>query len=120
MELKLKIINMDSLTFTQLLLKKLAEIGHGTINAFFPAKYPEARMWRKLLGLDPSYVFSKKKISSLLSKLKKQGLVERQGGASNSIWRITPNGRRFLRTRGIFENIPKPDGFMRIVIFDIP
>ena len=100
-----------------LILKKVFEIGHGMLDGFFPAKYPEARMWRGVLGLDEKYVFSKRTFSSILSKLRKEGLVERIGARKASLWTITQKGQNYIQKNGI---LPKHDGVARIVIFDIP
>src|SRR3989344_647220 len=102
-----------------LILTKIAELGGAMIERFFPAKYPEARMWRKILGFDNSYTFSKQTFSSLLSKLKKDGLVERIASKKKAFWTITSKGEDYLERK----NNPVAmvhDGITRIVIFDIP
>lgn len=104
----------------QLILEKLLEIGEGVIDSFFPAKYPEARIWRSLLGVDSSYVFSKNSFSSILSKMKKDGFVERKHNKRNAIWSITSKGKKYLQRRSSEDIQPKSDGITRIVIFDIP
>ncbi|MEK7149352.1 MAG: hypothetical protein AAB796_03050 [Patescibacteria group bacterium] len=99
-----------------LILKKVFEIGQGMLDGFFPAKYPEARMWRGILGLDEKYVFSKRTFSSILSKLRKEGLVERIGARKESLWTITQKGKNYIQN----SISPKHDGITRIIIFDIP
>lgn len=111
------------ITLTQLILEKLMELGEVALDAFFPAKYPEARLWRKILGLDPSYEFSTRSFSVILSRLKRQGLVARRGSNRKTLWAITDQGKALLRpTRGedLFEDLPPRDGVSRLVIFDIP
>jgi phenylacetic acid degradation operon negative regulatory protein len=98
-------------------MEKLAEFGEVTVGSFFPAKYPEARLWRKLLGLDDRYRFRRETFSSILWRLKAQGLVVRSGTAKQSVWRLSPRGRAFLAAPA-FEK--RPDGVRRLVIFDIP
>lgn len=105
-------------TIATLILKKLGEIGYGSIDAFFPAKYPEARMWRQILGLDKSYKFSKQTFHSILWRLQKQKLVERNASG----WGATDLGRRLIqKVKYSFSGaLPKEDGIIRLVIFDIP
>ena len=101
-----------------LILKKLGEIGYATVDSFFPAKYPEARVWRQILGLDNSYKFSKQTFHSILQRLQKQKLVARNIEG----WYITDLGKKFIHkvnynTRPVL--LPE-DGVIRLVIFDIP
>lgn len=107
-------------TITRLILEKLAEIGEGTVGSFFPAKYPEARLWRELLGFSPSYHFKRETFSSLLSRLHAQGLVERSGSRPKSLWRMTRLGSSYVKKRRDGAMTQKPDGRRRLVIFDIP
>ncbi|KKT21812.1 hypothetical protein A3B05_02070 [Candidatus Giovannonibacteria bacterium RIFCSPLOWO2_01_FULL_43_160] len=105
-------------TIAALILKKLTEVGYGTINAFFPAKYPEARIWRRILGLDKTYKFSKQTFHSVLWRLQKQKLVERDIKG----WNITELGRKLVGKVKYTPQaaLPKEDGIIRLVIFDIP
>lgn len=105
-------------TMTALILKKLAEIGYGTIDAFFPAKYPEARIWRQILGLDKTHKFSKQTFHSILWRLQKQKLIERDIKG----WNITELGRKLVgKVKYVPQAaLPKEDGIIRLVIFDIP
>lgn len=105
-------------TISTLILKKLGEIGYGTIDAFFPAKYPEAGVWRQILGLDKTYKFSKQTFHSILWRLQKQKLVERDIKG----WNITELGRKLIGKVKYSPQavLPKEDGIIRLVIFDIP
>lgn len=110
------------ITLTQLILEKLLELGEVTLGAFFPAKYPEARLWRSILGLDPSYEFSPRTFSTILWRLRRQGLVARRG-SRKAHWSLTPEGKTVLenpRTENPFADLPPPDRIARLVIFDIP
>ena len=102
-----------------LILEKIAEIGEATLDGFFPAKYPEARIWRQIAGARPSYTFSKPRFSAILTKLRAEGLVERRGSRKLARWRITKKGRSLLISNARDAVIPKEDGIMRIVCFDI-
>lgn len=104
-----------------LILDKIGEAGMALLDGFFPAKYPEARMWRGILGLDPTYRFKRETFASLLSQLKRQGLVERTNwkGRDGWYWRLTARGRAALRSRER-DALPKSDGRKRLVCFDIP
>ena len=102
-----------------LILQKIAELGEVMLDSFFPAKYPEARLWRNLLDLNSNYKFSRPTFSSILSQLKKEGFIERNGSRQKAVWRITKKGQEFINHRGI-EARPIKDGVTRIVSFDIP
>lgn len=112
---------MKRTTFKKIVLDKLINIGVGTIDAFLPRKYPEARLWREILGLDKDEEISKTKISNILSKLQREGLVSRVGSRKKSEWSITSGGKKWLEVCNDKKiNISKPDGVARLVIFDIP
>lgn len=98
----------------ELLLSKLQEAGETTLDAFFPRKYAEARLWRSLLGLDQRYRFSRRSFSSILSQLRRQGLVERRG-EGRGVWRLTALGLSRSNAKK-----PHAQDFRRLVIFDIP
>lgn len=104
---------------TALILEKIAEAGEVLIESFFPAKYPETRLWRKLLKLDPAYEFKRATFVAILSKLRAQGLIEQRVKAGRSLWRTTPKGQSAARARPILAP-PKADGKRRLVCFDIP
>ncbi|MBI4225214.1 MAG: hypothetical protein HY617_02700 [Candidatus Sungbacteria bacterium] len=109
----------NSITYT--ILKRLAEFGMGQLDAFFPKNYPEAALWRPLLGLDRKKKVKKQTISTMLWRLQQQGLVERIGAKKTAQWRITPKGRATLRRQKTpRRQMTKLDGVMRLVIFDIP
>ena len=98
----------------ELILEKLVEIGEGTLDVFFPAKYPEARLWRSLLGLDPRYQFSRRSFSTILSRLRREGLVEREGRGPGARWRITASGGEVRTLDGMRGSA------QYLVVFDIP
>ncbi len=106
-------------SLTRLILEKIGEAGEVLLDSFFPAKYPEARLWRKLLGLDPSYEFKRPTFTAILSQLKAQGLIRPAPKRDRRYWRLTPAGRAALieRQRGTLH---RPDGHTRLVCFDIP
>lgn len=106
-------------SLTRLILEKIAEGGEVLLDSFFPAKYPEARLWRKLLGLDPSYEFKRPTFVAILSQLKAQGLVTRVPKLGRRCWRLTQAGRTTLAERER-PATPRSDGKKRLVCFDIP
>lgn len=115
-----KSIRSTRRTLTDLILEKVAEAGMCFVDSFFPAKYPEARMWRNLLGYGNSYKFERKTFTSILSRLKAEGLVAVRKDGRKSLWNTTAKGNeRFVRLRD-GANIPKSDGIKRLVVFDIP
>ncbi|MDP3935353.1 MAG: hypothetical protein Q8Q46_04020 [Candidatus Giovannonibacteria bacterium] len=109
---------MSKLNLTKLVLKTIGNLGFATLDSFFPKKYPQARVWRQLLRLDSDYQFKRQTFSIILNRLQKQGLVERK----NNKWGITNLGKKFIKnikTTDVF-NLPKKDGVLRLVIFDVP
>lgn len=105
-------------TLTLLVLKTIFDLGAITIDSFFPAKYPQARLWRGILGLDSSYKFSKPTFATILWRLQKQGLVERD----KNKWTITGLGKAIIRKTKFKQKaeLPPKDNMARLVIFDIP
>lgn len=110
---------MNNMELRTLILQKIEELGEVVLDGFFPAKYPEARMWRQLLGTGHSYKFSKPTFSSILSQLRQEGFAERMGPKAKSKWHITAKGKEFLGRQNVSAK-PKKDGITRIVAFDIP
>lgn len=115
-----QIFRERAVTVSRLILECLAEFGTATLDVFFPAKYPEARLWRHLLGLDESYRFKRETFSSLLSRLRAQGLIARSGKRPESRWRLTVRGAAHLKAVRKEPALPRRDGVRRLVIFDIP
>lgn len=110
------------MTLSRLILEHLAEVGTGMVSSFFPAKYPEARLWRELLGLGDGYRFRRETFSALLSRLQSQGLVARSGPRWASTWRLTEKGALYLSdlSRRGKDGRLRTDGVHRLVAFDIP
>lgn len=106
-------------TLTHLIMEKIAEGGEILLDSFFPAKYPEARLWRKFLGLDPSYEFRRPTFTAILSQLKAQGLVQPAPKRGRRYWRITMAGRAAL-TKPRHSISHRPNGQKHLVCFDIP
>ena len=104
-------------TLTFLILKSVFDLGAITIDSFFPSKYPQTKIWRQMLGLDKSYKFSRQSFSTILTRLQKQGLVERKSGK----WSNTKIGTMIVKkARFRPPELPLKDGIIRLVIFDIP
>jgi DNA-binding PadR family transcriptional regulator len=108
------------MTIKELILEKISEVGEGMLDAFFPAKYPEARIWRNLLGLDDDYKFFRKNFSRSLSSLAADGFIKRRGSKRQAVWRITEEGKEYLRRNLEKADYKNEDGRTRIVVFDIP
>ena len=108
-------------TLSRLILEALAEFGEAAVASFFPAKYPEGRLWRRILGLDARYRFKRETFSSLLSRLQAQGLVVRAGSTRKGTWRLTARGAAHVASLPpLRPEPPRPDGIRRLVVFDIP
>lgn len=116
-------------SLTRNILEHLAENGRVVIDMLIPP-HPRSRAARALLGLDrrryPSSKAAKHSISTLLCRLRKEGLVASMGPKSKTVWKITVAGRKRLRdaaaqtfTMQNFE-LPPEDGTIRLVSFDIP
>lgn len=97
----------------ELVLEKIAELGEVTLDSFFPRNYPEARLWRSLLGLDRQYQFSRRSFSAILSQLRRGGLVERRSRGRGATWRLTPREQSQRAAA-------RQDTIQRLVVFDIP
>lgn len=106
----------------RMVLEKLAELGEGTLDAFFPENYPYAAVWRPLLGLNKRKKnITRRDMSSILWRLQSQGLVERKGSARKSSWRLTSKGESWHASKKEKEQEKREkDGITRLVIFDIP
>lgn len=120
---------MKTSSLTRTLLEHLAENKHLLIDAVLP-RHPRSRLARAMLGLDrrryQSAKVAKHSISTLLCRLRKEGLVAHTGPKSKTVWKITEKGRKRLRdtpsqvfTIPDFE-LPPEDSIIRLVSFDIP
>lgn len=113
---------MKGNSVARIILEKLQELGEGTLDAFFPKNYAYTAIWRPLLGLDKPRKITRHAISMNLSRLRREGLVERLGTGRKSRWQLTTKGRKSLAKHPKHlesPSLPK-DGIMRLVIFDIP
>ena len=107
-------------TLTRLVLEKIGELGVAAFGAFFPYKYSYARASRQLFGVDDYPKVVPRTVSSLLSRLRRQGLVARRGKKRGEYtWILTKRGAAKLQTESMIT-MPQPDGISRLVIFDIP
>ena len=109
-------------SLTHMILQKIGEAGEVMLDGFFPSKYAHTHLSRLFLGLDVHSNVTPQTVSALLSRLKRQGLVERRGKKGSSSWMLTETGRQLIKKNGE-EDIamtPLPDGITRLVIFDIP
>lgn len=109
----------DKSSITKLILEKINEAGEIALESIFPRNRVESRIWRQLLGLPLGYEFSPRTFSTILSRLKNQGLVAKKGSHRKSIWSLTQKGSDLLVDE-ISEGLPQEDGMMRLVIFDVP
>lgn len=106
-------------SLTKAIFGKLGELGMGTLDAFFPPNYPEAAIWRPLLGLDTKRKISRQTIATILWRLKREGLVEQTKGRK-SAWVLTKQGKHLYDTGQEKLKPPRRDGITRLVVFDIP
>lgn len=114
---------MVSTSLTNLIIHKIAEAGEITIGAFFPKKYVHTHLSRRLFGVESYPKATSRTVASLLSRLRRQGLVERRGEVKKSSWALTDKGKQWLLKKDSQEVLPfviPSDGIARLVIFDIP
>lgn len=106
---------------TRFILEKILEIGEVTIDAFFPKKYSYARFSRNLFGLDGAPKTNLQTFSSIVSRLKRQGLVTGKRRSGKMHWSITLKGKRWINSRHKRPlRILERDEVQRLVIFDVP
>ena len=113
---------MNGQSIGSAILALLAEFGEGTLEVFFPRKYSYTRIWRPLLGLERSKRITRATVSTMLWRLKQQGLVERTGETkSRTTWRLTAEGKKRAGQAAQGTSVvSKSDGITRLVIFDVP
>lgn len=103
------------------ILEHLSEVSSDAFDAIFPRTYGHTKMTRDFFGVDRPKHTAKQKLSSALNKLKHQGLVVRVGKLRSVKWKITTEGKQYIKNLYLaVPEIPKQDGIMRLVIFDIP
>jgi DNA-binding transcriptional regulator PaaX len=120
---------MNASSLTRTILDHLAENRHLLIDAFLPP-HPRSRLARALLGLDrrrySSPRVAKHTISTLLCRLRKQGLVASAGTKRKTVWTITSKGRKHLERPPSQKlvitdyDLPPEDHIVRLISFDIP
>ncbi|TSD03921.1 MAG: hypothetical protein Greene071436_226 [Parcubacteria group bacterium Greene0714_36] len=124
---------MEYRSIAHILLEYLAESGPFIIDTLIPPHH-KSRLARALLGLDGrryvSRASAKHSYSSILNRLKREGLVVRSGPRSKAAWRITPKGHTNLQKREkrerksvrrlTYDTLPPEDGTVRLITFDIP
>ena len=120
---------MRSSSLTKTILAHLAENGSLLIDILIP-RHPASRLARALIGLDnrrySSVKTAKHTVSTLLCRLRKDGLVASTGSKRNTEWTITGKGKKHLQaipspslTATDYE-LPPKDNIIRLVSFDIP
>lgn len=117
---------MEYRALTKEILTFLGGVGYAALDGFLPPKYPEAKLARILLGMDRRRprAAAKHNLSNTLHRLKQQGLVSSSGPHTNTRWKLTHKGKKFLAKIYADEKDPydlaPEDGIVRIVAFDIP
>ena len=106
-------------TLTRVILEKIGELGYITLDSFFPKKYGFAHPSRKFFGLDDHPHTTPRTVSSLLSRLRREGLVARKGSPGSYTWALTEKGAGHIKSTPL-SIAPADDGVSRLVIFDIP
>jgi len=101
------------------------------LDAFFPKKYPaysKLGRWMFDLDLKPNEILKKefkKSIENTLCRLKEKGFIYQEKGGRERIWKLTAAGEKYTKNLYFLENsskkeLPKEDGIVRILVFDIP
>lgn len=128
----------------RILLSVLKNLGEASLEVidegFLNPNYPFTKPTRILLGLDSAGFQSIRQKSNkvrrnlfsvTLHRLKKDGLVQMEGGKGNAAWFLTDKGVRILDAKTRLENsvlrqkltkdnLPPVDGKFRIMSFDVP
>ena len=104
----------------RIIFEKLAEVGDLALEGMFPKNRIESQLWRKVLGLPQGYKFSRQSFSTILSRLQKQGLVQKTGSRQYAKWSLTQDGKEKLKSQEYSIEFPKPDGIPRLVLYDVP
>lgn len=119
---------MRTKPLTWAILECLAEAGLVTAGTFLSPRrsMPDPLDWPTV---DFSRFYEKKpnkrSLSTILCRLKEQGLVQSRGPRSRTKWFITKKGRSQLKKQNldlykVKRVLPKPDGIRRLVTFDVP
>ena len=113
---------MKKISFIDILLEKVGELGEATLDAFFPPQYPFAAIWRPLLGLKRPRKITRRTVATALWRLQKEGLIKKSGMRRSAQWRLTAEGVERLSKQQRRKIIAgqKKDGISRLVIFDVP
>ena len=106
-------------TLTRFILEKIGEAGLVYFDAFFPRQYSYARISREFFGVDAYPETNPRTVSSLLVRLRREGLVARRKREGKDVWILTKRGAGRLK-RDVVAPVPASDGISRLVIFDIP
>ena len=106
-------------TLTRFILEKIGEAGLLYFDVFFPRHYSYARISREFFGADAYPDAKPKTVSSLLMRLKREGLVVRRKYKGKQGWTLTQRGIKRLK-RDVIMPVPASDDISRLVIFDIP
>lgn len=117
-------------TLARTILSRLAEASPIVIDMLIPPHH-KSRAARALFGLDRSRYYytsraaAKHSFSTILGRLRREGLVARTGATKNTVWTITAKGKAALRDVKPVEpkeayTVPPADGMVRLVSFDIP
>lgn len=108
-------------TLTGAIFGKIAEAGEVFLDVLLPPNYPEAKLWRNILGLDSKYEFKRETFAAIVSRLKAQGFVEGRKRGRKTSWRLTARGHsHFEEVSNEYAKLPRSDGKKRLVVFDIP
>jgi len=97
----------------------MADVGYAFLDSFFPEKYPESRLSRRLLGLD-SVPKNSWRVS--LDRMVERGLVQRKKRDGKFQYYITSEGRVWVDNfqKEIAREPRRWDGKWRIISFDVP
>lgn len=101
------------------LIVSMLEAGYGASHKQLQKKFKEAQD-RRLHFFDESYAKERRKLSNLISKLKREDLIRKEGGS----WALTKFGvQRLAKSRAILpkRDYQKQDAkTFKIIVFDVP
>ncbi|MEK7117740.1 MAG: hypothetical protein AAB861_03120, partial [Patescibacteria group bacterium] len=103
-------VNIKKGEVSRFILEKLSETNGLVLDALFPRNTIGGKMWRGVLGLSSGRSISKEDFSARLSRLRRQGLVKREGSKRFASWVLTKDGKDKLKSYKYDISPTKPDG----------
>ncbi|QQG46122.1 MAG: hypothetical protein HYY55_04140 [Candidatus Niyogibacteria bacterium] len=124
-----KIARIRKSVLKSTVLEVLNALGEASIEiidqGFLNPKYAFTHPTRELLGLNKKYKYysaeeRKNLFAVVVSRLQKEGLIEKLTTKKGMLWKINSKGLSFLENHDGLYKLPPKDGKTRIFSFDVP